>query len=286
MDKIFIYRKGALGDTLSFIPFIYRLKDIYERVVFAGNYLYRGIFEDLDFVEYVDADSRETLNLLMGRKNGFSENTDEFFIFSKAPLGSNPKLRHFPPLPENGWFYEHPFKAVNMRFTEVPVYLPVTYCHELYEEIKGQKYFVFHPGSGGKDKIWPLENFLYLENLLNNCGYEVIYLLGEAEENYRDKMKGKRVCDNFSFKKLTFLLIYSSGFLGCDSGISHLAGLLNVSGWAVFGPSSPAVYRPWGNIKSVKANDKITGIDREYLADLIGAHIEKRRDIHSFRCDG
>jgi ADP-heptose:LPS heptosyltransferase len=52
-------------------------------------------------------------------------------------------------------------------------------------------------------------------------------------------------------KPATYLDLYSAlsnsaGFIGLDSGPSHLAGMLGLPTLVIFGPSDPAVWQPIG----------------------------------------
>jgi ADP-heptose:LPS heptosyltransferase len=51
------------------------------------------------------------------------------------------------------------------------------------------------------------------------------------------------------------LLSCSNGFIGNDSGITHLAAALGIRTLAVFGPTNPAVYIPIGPAVKVFANN-------------------------------
>jgi len=50
------------------------------------------------------------------------------------------------------------------------------------------------------------------------------------------------------------ILSCADGFVGNDSGITHLAAAMGVRTLAVFGPTNPAVYRPVGPAVEIFAN--------------------------------
>jgi len=111
---------------------------------------------------------------------------------------------------------------------------------------------VLCPGSGGKEKCWHIDNFLAIAKELTFKGVEVIFLLGPAEtERFGDKTISKidnaaRLLTDLSLTEVLGLLSCSDGFMGNDSGITHLAAGLGVKTLAVFGPTKPAVYKPIG----------------------------------------
>lgn len=274
MDKnIFIYRKGALGDTVSFLPFLFSLKKKYKEIIFAGNYLYRQLFEGIDFIKFLDADSRDVLQFLTTKLPNI--HYDRILVFSNFDNLKIPSAEVFPPLLQNDWFYYYPFKVSNIDFVQNVIYLPVFYDRDTHEFLIGnRRFFVFHPGSGGTSKRWGIENFLLLENFLLKNGYDVIYLLGEAELELKKKLTNKKNLVNACLKKVIFLLSLASGYVGCDSGISHLAGILNLKGVVVFGPSSPKIYRPWGDLKVLKSCDNnVNSVTVEQVMDFLEGRI-------------
>jgi len=111
---------------------------------------------------------------------------------------------------------------------------------------------IIHPGSGGKNKCWHLENFCRVAKLLMDMGIEVVFLLGPAElERFNSldiaAIEATAKCINCpSLNQVVQLISCASGFLGNDSGITHLAGAMGIPTATVFGPSAPAVYKPIG----------------------------------------
>lgn len=126
---------------------------------------------------------------------------------------------------------------------------------EVLEEINvvfSEKLVVIQPGSGGLHKCCHLDNFLAVAKELVSSGIEVIFLLGPAElEQFGDatikKIRSVAHClTDMSLTGVLGLLSCADGFVGNDSGITHLAGALGVRTLAVFGPTNPDVYRPIG----------------------------------------
>jgi len=275
--SIFIYRKGALGDTLSFIPLLFLLKKTYSTIYFAGNYLYRAIFEDLDFIKFIDADSKIVFDCIYKRHHSYFQDVKRFVFFTNDILEESHNRYFFRALPEKSWFYKYPFECLNLDFNDIYITMPVNYYSE-FEWLIKSRYVVIHPGSGGLKKIWPIEYFFEVEKYLDDYGIKCIYLLGEAEEKYLPLMKNKLFFYNLSFKKIIFLLIYAITYVGCDSGISHLAGILNVPGFALFGPSSKIIYRPWGKMKVIKSEtNKIEDIKPDKVIKVLGGVLENRK---------
>ncbi|MDP2645627.1 MAG: glycosyltransferase family 9 protein [Desulfobacterales bacterium] len=113
---------------------------------------------------------------------------------------------------------------------------------------------IIHPGSGSKKKCWPLANFIQVEQDLKSIGMKPEFLLGPAEyflKNRLDNADGRLVQVVSDLCQVADLLKTAGGFIGNDSGISHLAGFLNIPAAVVFGPSDPVRWKPAGQAVSV-----------------------------------
>jgi ADP-heptose:LPS heptosyltransferase len=136
---------------------------------------------------------------------------------------------------------------------------------ELLKEIQVdsfEKLVVIQPGSGGLHKCWHLDNFLAVANELRSKDIEVVFLLGPAEqdrfsnETIKDINHVARCLTDLSLTQVVWLLSCSDGFIGNDSGITHLAAGMGVRTLVVFGPTNPAVYKPIGPAVTVFADSK------------------------------
>ncbi len=273
-ESVFVYRKGALGDTIFYIPLLFHLKNYYSKIYFAGNYLYRSLFQGMDFIQFLDADSLYVFNLLRGSCD--TEKFHRFYIFSRSFEKISPDFYIYDPIPENEWVYSYPFRLLNEKFELPAIYFPVFYNEVLFRQVKDKKFFIFHPGSGGMRKIWHINNFFAIEKYLNEKGFEIYYLLGESEKNRIDEFRGKKIFYNYSLNDIIFLLQYASGFVGADTGIGHLAGLLGVNGFMLFGSSNEKIYKPMRSIRAIKLSDDVNDIKPEHIIEHLGELVEKR----------
>jgi hypothetical protein len=126
---------------------------------------------------------------------------------------------------------------------------------ELLKEIDAdfpKKLLVIQPGSGGLEKCWHLDNFLAVAKKLVSKGIEVIFLLGPSElerfsdETIKNITSVAKCVTDLSLTRVVGLLSCADGFIGNDSGITHLAAALGVKTLAVFGPTNPNGYKPLG----------------------------------------
>jgi len=88
--------------------------------------------------------------------------------------------------------------------------------------------------------------------MLASEGMEVVFLLGPAEmERFDSSAKVKigtvgRILTSRSLADALAVLSCAGGYIGNDSGITHLAAAMGIRTVAVFGPTDPAVYAPVG----------------------------------------
>lgn len=114
------------------------------------------------------------------------------------------------------------------------------------------KPIIIHPGSGGREKIWPLNRWWsLLEWLCAKYDHPLLMVLGEADQHLGPfaagvKELGIRLLENVSLQRLAALLDESKLYVGNDSGVSHLAAAVGAPTVAIFGPTRPEVWAPQG----------------------------------------
>ena len=104
-----------------------------------------------------------------------------------------------------------------------------------------------HPGSGSERKNWPLERWLEVAAGLRAGGWRVVFVTGEAEEARGQLAQipgGWEVWHQRPLPELAGLLGRCAGFLGHDSGMSHLAAACGLPCLLLFGPTDPGVWAP------------------------------------------
>ncbi|MCP9442370.1 MAG: glycosyltransferase family 9 protein [Nitrospira sp.] len=110
---------------------------------------------------------------------------------------------------------------------------------------------VIHPGSGSRAKCIRPEVLASVIEELKNTGKQCLLLEGPADrETVRAVME--RVCHplpvlrDADLTTVAGVLLRAWVYIGHDSGITHLAGLLGVPTVALFGPTDPARWAPKG----------------------------------------
>jgi ADP-heptose:LPS heptosyltransferase len=111
---------------------------------------------------------------------------------------------------------------------------------------------ILHPGSGSLSKNWPLDGWRMLAGRLRRLGLVPVWLVGPAEAGRADAIReaaettGEHVVDGLDLVILSGLLAEARGFIGQDSGVSHLAAGLGASTLALFGPTDSMHWAPRG----------------------------------------
>lgn len=113
-----------------------------------------------------------------------------------------------------------------------------------------------HGGSGSLSKNWPWPRFLELARRLRADGWQPFFTAGEAEESWVAQMGAEArgigpVWPQGSLSALMGVLSHARGYLGNDSGITHLTAALGVRVVALFGPTDPAIWAPRGRLVRV-----------------------------------
>lgn len=117
-----------------------------------------------------------------------------------------------------------------------------------------QRVVALHPGSGSQAKRWPAAHFAEVARLARDAGYQPLLLAGEADTLALAETRAALaqlgvtapVAHGLGVATVAALLARCSGYVGCDSGISHLAALVGAPTVAVFGPTDPARWAPLG----------------------------------------
>ena len=108
-----------------------------------------------------------------------------------------------------------------------------------------------HPGSGSDAKNWPEQQWAELvQRLIDYTSLRLLLVGGEAEGERLQRLAAAlppartRVAQSLPLTQLAGLLGSCAGFIGHDSGISHLAAALGLSGLILWGETVQEIWRP------------------------------------------
>ena len=143
-----------------------------------------------------------------------------------------------------------------------------------------------HPGSGGAQKCWPIESFACVIERLWERSSSVLLLAGPAEAKRLAYLRQRlaappvagmfRVLFNAPLLEVARHLQQCRGYLGNDSGITHLAAMLGVPTVAIFGPSDPVIWRPVGDRVRVIHAPELEALSVDVVMEALKAILPTR----------
>jgi len=155
----------------------------------------------------------------------YGTNRPEF----REAMGACAGCRFLPALPETGG----PLPEHAADFFARQVGAPTPAVPRLEGSAVRNEAIWLHPFSGSEGKNWPYERFLELAALLRVS----------ASVEWAADRSGNRFDD---LGELARHLAGGRGYVGNDSGISHLAAAVGVPVVALFGPSDARIWAPRG----------------------------------------
>jgi ADP-heptose:LPS heptosyltransferase len=274
--KLLIVHQGAIGDIVSIFPAIIRLKEKFRLVdiickksvgelsvflkltdrcytvetalfssLFSGAADYRiaDIFQSYDEVMLFSysLELEDTISRIAGRKIFRTDPRPEAFV--EIHILDHILERLF----QNGL-------APDAARPEANFFKQMT--DQMEDSCRNRDRILIHPGSGSKRKNWGLNGFIEVFEKIKSIGMNPGIIAGPAEENIELTMS-KRLPAGFeihrleSLPELAKLFVQSGGFIGNDSGISHLAAFLGIPTVVIFGPSDPKRWKPFGRSVTV-----------------------------------
>ncbi len=140
-----------------------------------------------------------------------------------------------------------------------------------------------HAGSGGSSKRWPPTGFASVASGLAASGYLPVLVEGPQDGALAAHIKrilresgvltSLPVVRDVSVSTLAEVLRRCAAYVGNDSGVSHLAGLVGIPTLALFGPTDPRLWRPLGRHVFVlrSPTDRLTDVAAaDVLSALLG----------------
>jgi heptosyltransferase III len=307
--NIFIHHDGALGDVLLSLPCIKVIRKSVSHIHIAGRTDVVHFLKEAGIADEVSsADSRryswlytESLDAAMGSflagfdlSSVFTTNTQSRLVKNIRSVISNTRaILTIPPeassehaaafrLEQCGFGADAEQRNITIPLSDNDKLWAAEFLREQGYAAAGQSLIIVHPGSGGKKKCWSPENYAALiRHFVTDPRILCIVVTGPAEEAMvvsSNLLYGKRVISlhKESLMRVAALLSLSAFYVGNDSGISHLAGIMGCRGAVLFGPTDPFLWRPQGNTLDVVS---FIGSGREALSEIVSLY--ERHDIRS-----
>jgi heptosyltransferase-3 len=263
--KLLIIHQGALGDFILTFPAIIRLQKYYDAIdVLCQSGIGRlakalGIVETCYPLEAAHVSSLFTDQVDSKIKIFLKPYTGIIlFTFSDQlkqtihHTTSVPLCCIAPKPPENVQLHLTEFVMENLlnckliKPSDVIIdNIPLPNCAS---QPKNQDRIMLHPGAGSLRKRWPMNNFLEVEAMLKSDGLKPEFILGPAEEDLVAGLQHPDRTVNALADLLDLMGVLKSagGYIGNDSGPSHLAAYLGLPATVIFGPVDPEKWAPVG----------------------------------------
>jgi len=150
---------------------------------------------------------------------------------------------------------------------------------KLSSEAERRGWLALHPGSGSEHKNWPEANWGGLiREIIEKTRWNCLLVGGEAEvgrlerlpnfDTGRSKFCRIELAQNLPLVELARILQGCAGFVGHDSGVTHLAAAVGLPGLALWGETNANVWSPRSNRMKLIRHDK--GLSRLPVEDVFG----------------
>ena len=144
---------------------------------------------------------------------------------------------------------------------------------------KRKNCLALHPGSGSESKNWPEENWRELVgHLLDHSPLNLLLIGGEAEgyrlQRLANGMPSDRleIAQHIPLPELALRLAKCAGYVGHDTGMTHLAAALGLPTLVLWGPSNETIWRPLGEkVRVLNQHSDLTELPLETVVKGINA---------------
>ena len=275
MKSILLLRGGALGDFLLTLPLLRALRREYPeaRIEIVGNATAARLAVDAKLLQAAHSQQEArwaglyttgTLPPSLSRWLG-----DFDLVILGWPDAEGEAARHFPirpgqaflaidPAPRGGplWrqWLEGAAPYLPIASGGLVPFVPLPLAAEAEAEARARvtlsrPYVAIHPGSGSVRKNAPPE--LWRETLARLSPLPVLVVLGEADSRltplFRSLVSPRiQLAECWELPVLGAALAQALAYAGHDTGITHLAAAVGTTTHALFGPTDPEVWTPFG----------------------------------------
>jgi len=136
-----------------------------------------------------------------------------------------------------------------------------------------------HPGSGSASKNWPDEKWRELiEYLLAKTTLQLLLIGGEAEGEKLQRLTSGlleerlELAEHVPLNRLAKRLAKCCGFIGHDSGVTHISSALGLPTLVLWGPSREEIWRPLGErVRVLNRENQLANITLENVIEELNA---------------
>lgn len=267
--ELLIIHQGALGDFVAIFPAIVRLKKYYDRIdVVCQNQLgklaaalqlinnwypleaasFASLYAGKVAQKVADLLKKYDTNVLFSQSVELERSIRQitaslcYRIPPKPPADKAIHITHFA--------FHHLIRLGLLNQDDADVEsLSLQSDHDkITTENRDRAKIVLHPGSGSIRKRWPLSQFKQIELVLKSKGLKPEFVLGPAEMDLKTEFEDQERTTHVFSDLLDLVALFKSagGFVGNDSGASHLAAFMGLPSVVIFGPADPQRWKPSG----------------------------------------
>ena len=276
VPRFLVLRGGAIGDFLLTLPALQALRERWPKayVEIIGYPHIANLALAGDLADHIDSLDRAEMVHFFSPKPSFSPRQAEHIasfdviisflhdpggtVRNNLELAGAKQVIYGSPLVKEGHASAHlakPLEALALYAQDTPP------CLRLREDVRarGRAWlrerglthpWVLHPGSGNPAKNWPVDRYVALLRRLWTPGERVVISLGEADHALRPVFQSLDneavMMEDLTLTDVAAVLSEARGYVGNDTGISHLAAALSIPTIALFGPTDPALWGPRG----------------------------------------
>src|SRR5436309_7916989 len=303
MNRILVIRGGAIGDFILTLPALKALRDAcphahieilaYKHIaVLAENRFFAQAVRSIEYGPLSRFFARNS-ELPAELANYFGSfdliisylyDPDRIFENNVRRCGIENLLCGPPKIVENGGHaarqLARPIEDLGIRVVDLtervfPSIEDRQFASDFIQSLQ-QPIVAIHPGSGSKEKNWPVENWIALfssSGFLTAAGRlgerpSLLVISGEADEEQTEQLEREWKDRDVRFAKdlpLHYLaaVLERSIFIGHDTGISHLAAAAGANCTLLFGATNPDVWAPKNrNVRVLSAeNGRLSNLE-------------------------
>lgn len=299
--KILVIRGGAIGDFILTLPAIAALRQQFPRAhleVLGYPHIARLALAG-GLVQKVQSIEARALAGFFARNGELSEDLRDYFsefdvivsylydpdeIF-RTNVGrcSHAQFIAGPHRPKDGdevhatETFLKPLSTLAIFEADTTPRLAVTRAFESTR--LGGRWLAIHPGSGSEKKNWPESQWLELLRHFSSApDLKLLLVGGEAERGRLERLGAAlpagrvKVIQNAPLDEVAQWLAACDGFVGHDSGISHLAAAVGTRAIILWGGADEEVWSPRGReLTILRGSNGVTSVP----ADVVIAQVEQ-----------
>lgn len=273
--RILVIRGGAIGDFILTLPVLAALRRQFPRthLEVLGYPHIAGLALAGGLVQRVQSIEARALAGFFARDGELSEDLVDYFsefdIIVSFLYDPDEIFQNNVRLCSQGQFITGPHRAENdegLHASEVflkPLERLAVFDAEAVPRLEvvpafettiaTDRWLAAHPGSGSEKKNWPEEKWLeLLRHLVQTTTLHLLLVGGEAERERLARLEAAlpgtriKVMQSAPLPELAQWLASCVGFVGHDSGISHLAAAVGLPALILWGDTEETVWRPRG----------------------------------------